>query len=166
MDRTRRILCGTMSREVVIFLLILTNGSTQTTDQPRQCKYLVELEIHVGTLCFCLQLNQDQDWQELTTKYLTTTFLCFFYTHHQFQFKIGDNTQVGSFFDTILQCFMEAQFYFTTIYIPCDFDKILTSFEQKSKSCQRNWTRRSWLVGLGLFVLSDWSWLAPAVYSC
>ncbi len=46
---------------------------------------------------------------------------------HQFQFKIGDTTQVGSFFDTNLNCFTEAQFYFTTIYIPCDYDKILTS---------------------------------------
>eukprot|EP00574_Skeletonema_japonicum_P007672 CAMPEP_0201721462 /NCGR_PEP_ID=MMETSP0593-20130828/6128_1 /ASSEMBLY_ACC=CAM_ASM_000672 /TAXON_ID=267983 /ORGANISM="Skeletonema japonicum, Strain CCMP2506" /LENGTH=315 /DNA_ID=CAMNT_0048212285 /DNA_START=76 /DNA_END=1023 /DNA_ORIENTATION=- len=42
-------------------------------------------------------------------------------------FKIGDTTQVGSFFDTNLNCFTEAQFYFTTIYIPCDYDKILTS---------------------------------------
>lgn len=45
----------------------------------------------------------------------------------QFQFKIGDTAQVGSFFDTNLQCFTETQFYFTTIYIPCDYDKILTS---------------------------------------
>lgn len=43
-------------------------------------------------------------------------------------FKIGDTAQVGSFFDTNLHCFTEAQFYFTTVYIPCDYDKILTSF--------------------------------------
>ena len=54
-------------------------------------------------------------------------FFAFSTPHHQFQFKEGDETQVGSFFDTNLHCFMEAQFYFTTIYIPCDFDKILTS---------------------------------------
>jgi len=42
-------------------------------------------------------------------------------------FKVGDETQVGSFLDTNLHCFMEVPFYFTTIYIPCDSDKILTS---------------------------------------
>jgi len=40
---------------------------------------------------------------------------------------VGDETQIGSFLDTNLHCFMEVPFYFTTIYIPCDSDKILTS---------------------------------------
>jgi hypothetical protein len=88
---------------------------------------LLELEIHVHNAFIC-NLNQDQDWQdEQTTKSLTEPFFAFSTPHHQFQFKEGDKTQVGSFFDTNLHCFMEAQFYFTTIYIPCDSDKILTS---------------------------------------
>lgn len=42
-------------------------------------------------------------------------------------FKVGDSTQVGTVFDTNFNCFVLTQFYFTTIYVPCDYDVILTS---------------------------------------
>jgi len=35
--------------------------------------------------------------------------------------------QLGNYFDTDLSCTQEVQFYFTTIYVPCDYDAILTS---------------------------------------
>ncbi len=42
---------------------------------------------------------------------------------------------MGNIFDTKLDCFVERQFYFTTIPVPCDYDVILTSFYG------RNWNK-------------------------
>lgn len=39
----------------------------------------------------------------------------------------ADGKQMGNYFDTDLSCTMEVQFYFTTIYVPCDYEKIITS---------------------------------------
>mmetsp|Transcript_32912 Transcript_32912/g.70066 ORF Transcript_32912/g.70066 Transcript_32912/m.70066 type:complete len:383 (-) Transcript_32912:81-1229(-) len=43
-----------------------------------------------------------------------------------------EGVQMGNILDTKLDCFVERQFYFTTIPVPCDYDVILTSLYGKN----------------------------------
>lgn len=43
------------------------------------------------------------------------------------QFNKDDESQLASILKTSFDCFMDVQFYFTTIQVPCEYDEILTS---------------------------------------
>jgi len=43
-----------------------------------------------------------------------------------------DGLQIGTVFDTTFDCMVLKQFYFTTIYVPCDYEEILEAFYGKS----------------------------------
>lgn len=46
---------------------------------------------------------------------------------HMTEENYADGKQMAHYFDTNFECMMETQFYFTTIYVPCDYDIILKS---------------------------------------
>mmetsp|Transcript_41027 Transcript_41027/g.73977 ORF Transcript_41027/g.73977 Transcript_41027/m.73977 type:complete len:385 (+) Transcript_41027:32-1186(+) len=43
-----------------------------------------------------------------------------------------DGLQIGTVFDSTFECMVLKQFYFTTIYVPCDYEEILEAFYGKS----------------------------------
>ena len=43
-----------------------------------------------------------------------------------------EEPQIGTVFNTTFDCMMLKQFYFTRIYVPCDYDEVLTAFFGKN----------------------------------